>query len=272
MLTEVLQLSGRYVLYAVPQGAAFFMKETLTEEEITKIVKAIIYNALMNNYAIERVAFGYEKVGGKVPVDLYLKDLLITPKSKDERDDIVIGLYIDKEERISAEFDYAEYVSNLFVCQIERIFKEAPKDKDLAENGEEIPLMPRYRDYLFGLLPLFTEVLNTEVKYNAFDVIPTDKATRNVEYPMWNKFVTDILLKPIKRGRKINRYVKDFKNAPYYVNRIIEKKKRNFYLKPIDVNSYEYAFALFSLMKFMNEENGKLFELKMREWESRQKK
>lgn len=247
------------------------MKKTFDEEKIVNAVKAIAYNALVNNYAIERVAFGYEKVGGKVPVDLYIKDLLITLNDEYKRDDIIPGLYIDKEERISDEFDYSEYVSDLFVCQIERIFGDAPKNEDLAENGEEIPLLPRYRDYLFGLLPLFKEVLNTEVKYDVFNVIPTDKTVGIAEYPKWKKLITDILIKPIKSGSKINRYIENITNAPYYVSRIIEQKGKKFYLKLLDIKSYEYAFALFSLMQFMNEENGKLFELKMREWERNQK-
>lgn len=245
------------------------MENTIDESKFQNALRAIILNSLVNNYAVERVAFGYEKPGDPAPVDLYLEHLhLHIDDGLHKRNDIP-GVYIDEQECISVEQGYAEYVRDLFVSQTEKIFMHAPKDIRMERDGEELPILPRFREYVFGLLPLFTEILNTEVKYDAFDVMPTTTAFD--EYNKWRKFVTAILIKPLRSGSQINRYVKDFTDAPQYIRRLIEKKGKNYYLKSLDMNSYEYAFALFSLMRFMSAENDKIFELKMREWESKNK-
>lgn len=241
------------------------MEKTFETERLLRATKALIVNSLVNNYAVERVAFGYEKPGDPAPVDLYLQDLHLDINDGLHKRSDIYGFYVDEQERISTEQDYAEYVRDLFVEQTERIFIDAPKDIRMERDGEELPILSRFREYVFGLLPLFTEILNTDVKYDAFDVMPTP--TIADEYDRWRKFVTAILIKPLRSGSQINRYVKDFTDAPQYIRRLIEKKGKNYYLKPLDMNSCEYAFALFSLMQFMNGENGKLFELKMREWE-----
>lgn len=243
------------------------MEKNIDIDKLNNALRSIILNTLVNSYAVERVAFGFDKIGEQAPIDLYLKHLRLNITS--ERD--IEGIYIDEQERISAGQGYNEFVRDLFVEQMESIFADAPKDIQLERDGVDIPLLPRFRDYLFGLLPLFTEVLNEEIDYNVFDIIPTDNAARAAEYPLWQRFVTSILLKPLRSGSQINRYVKDFNNMPYYIWRLIKKKGKNFYLKPVDINSYEYIFALFSVMKFMNGEHGKLLELKMLEWESKHK-
>lgn len=247
------------------------MEMTLDDEKLLQATKAIILNSFINNYAVERVAFGYEKPGDQAPIDLYLKHLFLGFDYESQMRKDIPGIYIDEQEHISTEQDYSEYVRDLFVMQMEQIFFDAPKDLRLERDGEEIPLLPRFRDFLFGILPLFAEILNIEIEYNVFDIIPTDKEARSKEYSKWFKFVTAILLKPLRSGSQINRYVKDITSAPHYIRRLIEKKGRNFYLKPIDINSYEYIFALFSLMLFKNSENIKIFELKMLEWERRLK-
>ncbi len=245
------------------------MERTLDTERLLKATKAIIVNTLVNDYAVERVAFGYEQPGDQAPIDLYLEylrlDINNTPNGRGD----IPGVYIDKQERIKTEQDYYEYVRDLFVYQMESIFIDAPTDRRLEREGEEIPLLPRFRKYLFGLLPMFNEILKVEVEYDVFDVITTDKAAIVAEYSKWQKFVTAILLKPLRSGSQVNRYVKDIKNAPYYIRQLIEKKGKNFYLKNTDIESYEDIFALFSLMHFMNGENTALLEHKMREWERR---
>ena len=240
--------------------------ETTNSDGLYSAMRALVMNSLINSYAAERVAFGYEKPGDQAPIDLYLKHLRININDGYRRRDIP-GVYIDENERISAKQDYAEYVRDLFVEQMEWIFMDAPNDIRLERDGEEIPLLPRFREYLFGLLPLFTEVLSIEVECSVFDVIPIGGEVRVAGYPKWHELVTAILLKPLRPGRQVNRYVKHFANAPYYISRLIEKKGENFYLKQVDINSYKYIFALFSLMNFMNSENDKIFELKMCEWE-----
>ncbi len=256
------------MLYAVPQGAAFFMENRIDTERIYNATKAIIVNSLVNDYAVERVAFGFEKPGDIAPIELYAEHLDLSRFLTTDNRKCIPGIYIDEQERIKTEQDYAEYVRDLFVTQMERIFISAPKDARLERKGEEIPLTSRFREYIFGLLPLFTEILNVKVEYQVFDVIPTDKAIYAAEYEKWQKFVTAILLKPLRSGSQVNRYVKDFTYAPYYVRRLIEKRGKNFYLKNADIESKGYIFALFSLMRFMNGENTALLELKMREFSS----
>ncbi len=236
------------------------MERTLDTEKMNKALYAIILNLLVNNYAVERVAFGFEKPGDQVPIELYLDHLHLNIYNAPNKRKDIPGIYIDEQEHVSTEQDYAEYVRDLFVLQMQSIFYDAPTDTRLERDGEELPFIPRFRNYFFSLLPLFTEVLN---KYDAFDVIPTN----NTDYDKWRKFVTAILLKPLRSGSRINRYVRDFMNAPFYIRRLIECKGNNYYLKPIDIESSEYCFAVFSLMKFMNGENSELLELKMREWE-----
>ncbi len=230
------------------------MENRIDDEKLLNATKAVIINTLVNDYAMERVAFGYEKPGDPVPIELYAEHLnltrFLTPNSRE----CIPGIYIDAQERISSEHSYDECVHDLFVLQMERIFMYAPKDKRLEREGEEIPLLPRFRNYIFGLLPMFSEIMNVKVEYDVFDG-PTDKTARAAEYCKWSKFVTAILLKPLKSGSRIDRYVKDFTCAPYYIRRLIEKKGNNFYLQTADIESHDYIFALFSLMPFMNSEN-----------------
>ena len=245
------------------------MERTSDDKKQLQAIKAIILNMTINEYAVERVAFGYEKIGEKAPIDLYLSHIFLGfDYEPDMRKDIA-GVYIDEQDCISAEYDYDEYVHDLFVYQMERIFCNAPKDVSLECDGKEIPLLPQFRDYLFGTLPLFAEVMNVEVEYNAFDVVPTDRAARVAGYSSWLKLVTEILLNPSRRESPIDWHINDISNAPHYICRLIEKRDNDFYLTPVDVNSYQYIFALFSLMQFKNAENVKLLELKMSEWERR---
>jgi len=255
------------VLYAVPKGAAFFMEKRIEKQALMSVAKALMVNILVNDYARERVAFGYENLGAPVPLDLYLEHLQLYRSDVRDMRDCTCGTYVDENERINGEKDYSEYVRDLFVSQMEEIFFDAPKNRRLVRECEELPLASRFRNYLFGLLPIFTEILNVKAEYDVFDVIPTDKAIYAAEYPKWQKFVTAILLKPLRAGSRIDRYVKDIHSAPYYIKRLIEKRGNNFYLKNADVESKEYVFALFSLMRFMNGENNKILELKMRESE-----
>lgn len=245
------------------------MEMTLDDEKLLRALKAAILNTFINEYAVERVAFGHEKPGDPAPIDLYLERLKLGFEYEPCMRKDIPGIYIDKQERISAEQDYCGYVHDLFVSQMERIFFGAPKDTRLEGMGADIPLQPRARDYLFGILPLFTEVLKVEVEYNIFESVPTDDGLRTEKYSKLQELVTSMLLDPLKCGSQIDVDVKDFTNAPYYVRRLIDEKGNNFYLKSID--SYEYIFALFSLMQFKDHENGRLLELKMFEWERRHK-
>ena len=237
------------------------MEKNIDAEKVYKTLRILILNALANSYAVERAAFGFDKPGDRVPIDLYSKHLRLNLRHDD-----LVGEFID-DDGLIREKSHNEFVYELFVSQMERIFDDAPKDIKSKHTDEDIPLLPRFRDYLFGLLPLFNEVMNTEVEYDVFDLIPTDKNNRATEYFEWKKFVTAILLKPLRSGSRINRYVKAFTAAPHCIKNLIEKKGKNFYLKPVDIYSSEYAFALFSLMHFMNAENNKLFELKLLEHE-----
>lgn len=247
------------------------MEKTLNDKKAFQATMAFCFNRFINFYAVERVAFGYEKPGDKIPVDLYIKDLPFGIGYLSDINRAIAGVYIDENECINAKYDYDEYVRDLFVYQMEKLFYNAPKDIRLERESKKIPLPPRFRKYLFGLLPLFKEILEVEVEYGVFDVIPMSSAVRFAEYTKWHSFVTAILLKPLRSGSKINKYVKDINNAPHYVSLLIDKQGKNFYLKQIDINRYEYIFALFSLMLFINSENDKLLELKMLEWERRHK-
>lgn len=241
----------------------------LDDKRLFQKIKMTILSSRCNEYAVERVAFGYEKPGDKAPIDLYLEHLFLGFDYEPRMRGDIPGVYIDEEECLTAAQDYDEYVHYLFVCQMERMFYFAPKDASIVRDGGVLPIISPFREYLFGLLPLFTEVLNVTVEYNEFDVLPTDKEERLNEYFKWHKFVTAILLEQLESGSQIDQYVKDIINAPHYVSRLIEKKGNNFYLKTADTKSYEYIFALFSLIQFIKDENGKLFELKMFEWERR---
>ena len=245
------------------------MEENVNTENLYNALRAIIVNSLVNDYAVERVAFGFEKPGDSAPIDYYLEQLRLNcPRRRSD----ICGAYIDEREHIRAEQDRDGFVRDLFIIQMERIFFDAPKNARAERDGEELPLSPRFREYVLGLLPLFAEVLNVEVKYDVFDIMPTDREARVGEYTEWKRFVTSILVKPLRAGRQIDRYVKDFINPPYFIRRLIEKRGKNYYLKPVDIDGGEYAFALFSLMRFVNVENDKILELKMLEWERRHKR
>lgn len=241
------------------------MEETIDREQIRNAFQAIILNSLINNYAVERVAFGYEKPGDIVPIELYLKDLGMDIGELHSRQDIP-GVYIDMEERISTEQDYDEYVRDLFVIQMETVLVDAPKDKSLERTGDEIPFISQLRDYLFGILPLFAEVINVKTERDVLDVFPTPEEFVT-EYPKWRNFVSAILYKAIIGGGQIDMCVEDFAYAPHYIDRLIEKKDGRLCLKPVEKESYEFKFAVFSVMQFMNVDHNRILEQKMLEWE-----
>ncbi len=84
------------------------MENYFYTEKFLNATKVLIVNALVNNYAVERVAFGYEQPGDQAPIDLYLEHLRLdinnTPNGRED----IPGIYIDKQERIKTEQDYAE--------------------------------------------------------------------------------------------------------------------------------------------------------------------
>ena len=77
-------------------------------------LRALVMNLNVNEYAVERVACGYEKPGDKIPLDLYLNNLQINLNDGYSRDDIP-SFNIDENERISTDLDYAGYVCDLLV-------------------------------------------------------------------------------------------------------------------------------------------------------------
>lgn len=251
------------------------MKKTITSkisDEFRNNLISLVAYSMVNSYTAERVAFGFEKPGDKAPIDMYLKHLHIDYFDRQNCCTDFSGLYLNEQECIKPEQDYSVFVRDLFVFQMEGLFMYLPKDELLERRGEEIPLPSPFREYLFELLPLFTEVLQTKVSYSPFDVILPNKEARFRGFPKWNKFVTSIYFKKIKPGSRVNRYFKNYPHAPYFVTRLVDKINNYYYLKSVDVNSFEYAFALFSLMSFMTDEHNFVFEMKMHEWERKHKK
>lgn len=238
--------------------------------ENEKIIKALAFmgtNSLINTLANENVVFGRIKAKEKVPTKQYLENLglkRIIPYIADENLD---GVNI--QNSCIVEKDFSERCFDLYIEKISYLFYKIPTDKSFEEDNGIAHYKYGWYEYLNNLYPLFVEIIKTEVHPDLFTAIPEllNLKQQVSYYDTVSRFVLAIKTKGLRQGGRIDRYVKNMNFISPIIKRLIITRKGHYYLKNSNINSLDYKLALFSCFRFMNEDNAKLFELKMLQWE-----
>ena len=214
------------------------------------------------------ICLGRIKENDQVPIKQYLEDLGFCNIELFLDDLFLNGHNIENGYVI--ERDFNDRCFELYRDKIDCIFDKVPIDKSFENDGEDIF---HYKfglyDYIKSIYPLFKEIIETEISPDFFATVPDilDEGTKRIYYTKVIKFVLAIKLKWLRQGSRIDRYVKDLPLISPLIMRLIKKHKGHFYLKNNDMDSLDYKFALFSCFRFFNEENAKIFELKVLRWE-----
>lgn len=225
----------------------------------------ILLNSDINNYAEENVIMGRIKTGEKIPVEQYVRDLGYGDCNFNNVRLDLEGEVIDADGYIRNK-DIDGYRRRFLYFAMSCIFDEVRITDDFDDDGM-MNLRDDIRKYIENLFPLFNEVLNTYVDYDAFDCISayTFSEIFNSNSKV-AKLLVDIKLKALKNGENVSRYLKGAKVMPYFVLRLIKQDKSKYILQNNDTESVDYKLALFSVMDFYNTENTKILELKIKRW------
>lgn len=239
------------------------------ENDIVRAFNAISINCLMNNYALENVVLGLIDTSEIIPIEQYANDLHI--QNLHQYRQHLEGYYIDEHERIINQ-NRDRLIFNFYLNHIQNIFEKNMEARYENDDSCLLPCNERLRNYLLNAFPIFLQIMNTNVEYDFYDIIPhiTD-AEAYENHLKLTKFITAIKLKGLRRGNSVNRYVKEIQYIPFTVNKLI-KKVHNRYILIKDSESIEYKIALFSIFPFLNDRHNQIFELKIKRWYELNKK
>ena len=150
--------------------------------------------------------------------------------------------------------------------QAEQIFAKASCSHLMA-------ILPAYKrklsEYLKELFPLFCDVMQTEIP----DPIQLDFFREPVDLRSLSDlrdFLSVILLKGLRQGKRVDRYLKSLLPLTGYLRRLIRERNGHFYLENSDIQSLDYRLTLLSCFSFLSPENNHIFALKLHLWETKQ--
>ncbi len=243
-----------------------------TKEDIIKAFLSIEANILINSYTNENVVFGRIKANEEVPIKRYLEETGFRNVEK-FLDDLFLNGY-NVENGYVLERDFHERCFELYRNKVDVTFDNVPVDRSCEDDGDIYHYKYGWYEYLKNLYPIFEEIMKTEVVPDLFAAVPDllDETEKRNYYMVVPKFVLAIKTKGLRQGGRIDRYIKKINFIPPLIQRLIKKRKGHYYLKNSDINSLDYKLALLSCFRFMNEDNAKLFELKMLQWEENTKR
>jgi len=224
-------------------------------------------NSLINTLANENTVFGRIRSKEKVPIKQYLETLGLKRMIPYIADENLDGANI--QNGCIVEKNFSERCLELYIEKISNLFYKIPIDKSFEEDDGIEHYKYGWYEYLNNLYPMFVEILNTEVQPDLFAAVPDllDLKEKFNYYEAASKFVLAIKTNGLRQGGRIDRYVKNMNFISPLIKRLIIVRKGHYYLKNSNINSLDYKLALLSCFKFMNEDNAKLFELKMLKWE-----
>mgnify|MGYP001048027064 CR=1 FL=1 len=243
-----------------------------TNEDIIRALACIGAVILFNLYTNENIIFKRIKPTEPIPFKRYIEELGLQNFARFLDINHIDGHYIDNS--CVAEIDFNFCCFDYFKDRIDYIFEGAPISKDYEDEENDIE---HYKnglyEYLKSIYQIFEEVINTDVMPDLFASVPNilNRRELNDYYSKTTKFVKSIKLKHLRQGGCIDRYVKELPLLSPFVKRLIKKRKGHFILANSNTDSIDYKLALLSCFRFYNEENAKLFELKLLQWEENTK-
>ena len=239
-----------------------------THEDIIRALACVDAVILFNLYTNENIIFKRIKPAEPIPFNNYIEDLGLQSLARYLDVNHIDGEYM--KNSCVADKDFNLCCFDYYKDRIDYIFEGAPISKEYENEGNDIE---HYKnglyEYLKELYPIFEEIIKTEIELDFFATVPNilNKAELNGYYSKTTKFVKAIKLRHLRQGGRIDRYIKDLPLLSPFVKRLVKKHKGHFLLANSDTDSLDYKLALLSCFRFYNEENAKLFELKMLKWE-----
>ncbi len=239
--------------------------QKLDQENVTKAWLLLNSTILLDLYAEENVIFGHIENGEKVLFDRYLSDLGLPLFPCGEMKSRILDkgvIYYGDIEKLYYEV-YDNKVNYIFDGA--RISKEFDDD-EIYHYKYDIRILKR-------VIRNLREIMTTEIKPDLYATVPDilDKEELRAYYFKATRFVKAIKLKKLKQCNCVDRYVKDLPFLSPFIMRLLIKRKGRYLLKNNNTDSLDYRLALFSCFRFYNENNAKLFELKMLRWEEPKK-
>ena len=237
-------------------------------KDIIRAFASIYETTLFNLYTCENILFKRLNPADKIPFEKYIEDLDIRKLANSSFD--FDGDYI--ENGCVKDIDFDRCCFDYYREKIEYIFCDYPTAKGYENDDNDLE---HYKnglyEYLKDLYSLFVKIMKTAIEPDLFATVPDilDKPNLIKYYSKATKFVTAIKIKHLRQGSRIDRYVKELPFLSPFVNRLVKKHKGHFLLANSDTNSLDYKFALLSCIRFYNEENAKLFELKTLRYEEK---
>ncbi len=244
-------------------------KKEYTKEDAAIAMVSIHANILINSYVNENVIFGRIKANDQIPIKQYLETLGFC-----NLDSILDKLFLNGDNLTDGyvtEKDFNKRCFELYRGKIDVLFSDIPVNKSLEEDNDIYHYKHGWYEYLKDLYPLFEEIIKTEVTPDLFTAVPDLLNITEIQnyYITASKFVLAIKTRGLRQGGRIDRYVKTLPFISPLIMRLIKKQKGHFYLKNSNIKSLDYKLALLSCIRFYNEENAKLFELKALQWEEK---
>lgn len=240
-------------------------KQSKTDDNPTVYAtEYIIANIAVNSRAAEDVAFGRADTGDDAPIERYLYNAgmgYLSPMSDDDSDG-----YIIENGKIS-DYDIDELLFDIYRCNIDRIFNDAPKSA--AAGDDEIDIC-RYTDeglyaYLKELYLVFREIMAE--KAMPWRTEP-DTDSREREFEGICKLLSAIGQGKLECGSSADEYINDI-TVSEHAARLLEKREGRYTVKNADRDSTDYKLALFSFFKFSDDVNAEIFADKLRQWQNR---
>lgn len=244
-----------------------------TDTDIIRALACLDAVILFNLYTNENIIFKRLQPKEPIPFEKYINELGLQRLAHYLDTDHIDGDYI--RQSCVAELAFDKCCFDYFKDRVEYIFEGTPISKDIEDDENNIE---HYKnglyEYLKNLYPIFAEIIKTDIEPDLFAATPNmlEKAELSIYYAQIMKFVKAIKMKHLRQGSCVDRYVKDMPLLSPFIKRLLKKRKGRFLLANSDTDSLDYKLALFSCFRFYSEENAKLFELKMLQWEENHKR
>lgn len=146
-----------------------------------------------------------------------------------------------------------EVCFRLYADNVNEIFTRAPKAAGTSEDYAILPFKYGLQDYLYRLYPLFRRILITGALPDLF--CPPSGIDSGDYYAKIRKFVAAIMLKQLRQGSRINRYIKDLPALSPYIARLFKPYKGHYLLANSNIESIDYKLSLLACFTFPEQQN-----------------
>ena len=232
---------------------------------ITNAIIGIMTNIRINCYVEENLLLKKISYNEEIPILQYLNELNIlqTNYSVNINDFDGFMIYNGRIRNINFE----ELCFDFYKSKIELIFRNAPKYQD---NENDIC---HYKNGLYEYLKTIYKTFKEIIQINLPVEIPISDFTPNHITSYENdlncaSFIATILIKKLKLGKCVDKYLKNMDYIPDYLLRLVHKENNHYILINNNPNSKDYILALFSCFTFSTQQNKLIYHTKLSIWEN----